>query len=252
MSKFRKVFMVSLVTMLSACSSLPGPPVITAESEPVVVIHALGRGPRHLGGLQKRLIAEGFQVINLGYPSLRENVKACADEIAMQLETCCSQARRLNFVTHSLGGIVLRQYVADYKPKNINRVVMLAPPNGGSEVVDRWFYKPLIWVAGPAARELGTGESSVPKSLGGIDFELGVIAGNRSRNPFFSLAIPGADDGAVSVMKTRHEDMADFIVLPRSHSRLTKPKYTADQIIHFLKRGQFDHVQQEHQARATP
>lgn len=246
--------MIGLASVLSACSSVPNAPQLTPQSDAVVLIHALGRSPRHLSKMQNRLMEEGFKVINLGYSSLRQDVKACAQEIASQLEVCCSQANRLNFVTHSLGGIVLRQYVADFKPSNIDRVVMIAPPNGGSEVVDRWFYKPLLWVAGPAARELGTLESSPPKSLGGINFELGVIAGNRSRNPFFSLAIPGEDDGAVSVVNTQHKDMADFILLPRSHSRLTKPKYTADQIIHFLNHGRFDHRQQLHQVgqRSVP
>ena len=132
-------------------------------------------------------------------------------------------ATRVHFVTHSLGGILVRSYFAEQADPRLGRVVMLGPPNQGSEVVDRlgswWLFGRLN---GPAGRQLGTGPDSVPNSLGPVGFELGVIAGNRSINWVNSLMIPGANDGKVSVARTRVDGMREHLVLPVSHPFLMR------------------------------
>ena len=119
---------------------------------------------------------------------------------------------------------------------------MLSPPNSGSEIVDLLRDNALFGLTlGPAGKELGTDSSSVPRSLGPVDFELGVIAGNSSINPIFSEVIPGLDDGAVSVESANTPGMADFIVLPYSHTFIMLSREVIEQVVYFLENGVFDH-----------
>ena len=92
---------------------------------------------------------------------------------------------------------------------------------------------------GPAGQQLGTSESSVPRQLGPIDFELGVIAGDRSLNPLFSLWIPGADDGKVSVRGTQMPRMRDFLVVHRSHTWMAWSRKVTEAVTQFLRSGCF-------------
>ena len=135
----------------------------------------------------------GYRVVNIGYPSTEHPVEWLTGYVAGKIEQYPqTQGARLHFVGHSLGGIVAHSYLKTSRPPNLGRVVMLGPPNGGSEIVDAlggtWLFRKIY---GPAGRQLGTGTGSAPNRLGPVDFELGVIAGSRSLNPLFSLLIPG-------------------------------------------------------------
>jgi len=101
-------------------------------------------------------------------------------------------ASPVNFVTHSLGGILVRQYYSQHSPEQVHRVVMLGPPNQGSAVVDNLKNVPgFDLLNGPAGRQLGTGENSVPDDLGPVNFETGIIAGTESINLILSTFLEG-------------------------------------------------------------
>ena len=125
----------------------------------------------------------------------------------------------------------------------IRRVVMLSPPNQGSEVVDALGNWPLFKaIAGPAGQELGTGLTSVPNSLGPVDFEVGVVAGNASVNPVFSRLVPRPNDGPVAVERTRVNGMTDFIIVRASHLFIMRNAEAIHQALQFVLHGRFDHA----------
>ncbi len=193
--------------------------------------------------LESRLTEQGYYVVNVDYPSRKKEISPLS-EIAVGggLELCReNHSNPVNFVTHSLGGILVRQFYKNHSPEKIKRVVMLGPPNKGSEVVDNLKNMPgYELLNGPAGMQLGTGETDVPKSLGAINFELGVIAGTQSINLILSTFLPNPDDGKVSVESTKIEGMCGFVALPATHPFLMKNDKVINEIIHFLAQGEFE------------
>ena len=190
------------------------------------------------GALEK----SGYVVENVGYPSRTDSIKTLADDaIGKTLKKpkimACS---KVHFVTHSLGGILVRSYFHKRKDPRLGRVVMLAPPNQGSEVIDRIGSWQLVqWTNGPAGSELGTRANSTPNKLGKINFECGVLSGDRSINWINSMIIPGKDDGKVSTKRATSPGVKEHRVLHVTHPFIMKNRKVIAETIHFLRAGSF-------------
>lgn len=219
---------------------LPG--FALAEPELVVLLHGLARTSGSMEKMADALAAAGYEVCNVDYPSRESNVETlAAQQVLPAIMNCRGDTERpVSFVTHSMGGIIVRQLQAMPLRFRFGRVVMLGPPNGGSEIVDKLGGLALFgWINGPAGRQLGTAADALPRRLGATELELGVIAGRHSVNPLLSLIIPGNDDGKVAVAKARVEGMDDFLVVPVSHPFLMRDKAVIAQTLQFLKAGRF-------------
>ncbi len=219
------------------------PSFATEVRECVIVLHGMGRTERSMSKIEDRLQDEGYFVWNQRYASTTEPVdELSATTIGEGLEFCNhKQAKKINFVTHSLGGILVRYYLQDKEIARLGRIVMLAPPNQGSEVVDALGeYSLYSYAMGPAGMVLGTGPDSLPNQLQPIAGEIGVIAGKFTSDPWFSPIIPGADDGKVSVERARLAEMQDFLVVESGHTFIMRDAEVIDQVVYFLRDGKFN------------
>jgi triacylglycerol lipase len=211
----------------------------------VILLHGMGRTHRSMATMARRLAGKGYGVKNLDYPSTGASIESLSAGIVAETVRHCRLAHpsaSIHFVTHSLGGILVRQYLQTHRLPPGSRVVMLSPPNQGSELADLlkdWFiYR---WIMGPAGQQLGTAEDSVPNRLGPVDVPVGIITGDSTLEPWFSAQLPGPDDGKVSVKRARLAEMADFLVVHKSHGFIMNDPQVIAQTCHFLEHGRFRH-----------
>ena len=230
--------MRALLTLSALLLTAPAP-----AGECVIVLHGLARTSASMATMAEALTEAGFVAVNVDYPSRDYPIEELAPlAVGAGLAQCAAAgaSAKTHFVAHSLGGILVRKYLKDNVISNLGRVVMLGPPNQGSQAADALGDLPGIdWVHGPAGRQLGKGPDSVPLALGPADFELGVIAGTRTIDPITSAVLDDPDDGRVSVADTRLEGMDDFVIVEHSHAFMMRLALPIELTIRFLRTGSF-------------
>jgi triacylglycerol lipase len=213
-----------------------------AEPECVVLLHGAGARGIVMKRVEANLRRAGYRTVNITYPSRRVPFEQLATELvpARLQRADIARAPRVHFVTHSMGGLVLRLHLKESRPENLGRVVMLGPPNHGTIAADnadrngflRWFF-------GDNLRQMGTGGDALHHRLGPADYDLGIIAGRGVINPLYTKKFGGPNDGIVAVESTKLEGMRDFVVLPYSHTMMLFRRETSRQVLAFLQDGRF-------------
>jgi pimeloyl-ACP methyl ester carboxylesterase len=215
---------------------------VSAASESVVLLHGLARTADSMSRMAGALEAAGYHVCNVSYPSRQHSIEELTtDFVAPAVRACrSSEMDTVHFVTHALGGILVRQLAKSAPDLKIGRVVMLSPPNHGSEVVDKLGTLSLFtFINGPAGLQLATGEDYLPRTLGPASFDVGIVTGSRTVNPILSLLIPGEDDGKVSIESAKLAGMRDFCVIPATHPFIMNNKRAIALVLTFLAQGKF-------------
>ncbi len=192
---------------------------VASARECVVLLHGLARSRHSLVNMEDALRDQGFIAVNLGYPSRKKPVEELARKAIPPALARCKEAdaHTVHFVTHSLGGLLVRYYLSVHALPELGRVVMLSPPNRGSEVADifhqtEWYQ----WLNGPAGQQLVTGPQGIVARLGPVTYPVGIITGNRHAffDAWLARRIPGEDDGKVAVERAKVDGMTDLLVLP--------------------------------------
>ena len=221
------------------------------EKDYVVLLHGIARTAKSMRKIEKALQQLGYETINIDYPSRKYSIEYLTDHfVTQEIEKYYTdQSRPIHFVTYSMGSLILRRYLENHKIEKLGRVVMLGPPNKGSEVADylknNLLYK---FIYGPAGQQLGTDEHSFAHQINNGDkqtiYEVGIIAGDYSINPLtskFMLKSNGNDDGTVSVESTKLDTMCDHVTVKTTHLMIVQNKKAIQQVLAFLREGHFQH-----------
>lgn len=206
----------------------------------VVIFHGIFRTNRHMRKLAAHISSQGYDVLNLNYPSTRYPLETLVDMAWQNVLSHMTENKRVHFVGYSMGGLLVRALLSKYRPVQLGRVVLLAAPNHGSEVADllknNWLYKKLY---GPAGQQLITNQSSIASLFSGIYYECGVLAGSLSLDPICSYFIRGKDDGKVSIESTKISGMKAHAIVNTTHTWFPHNKDVQRQTVSFLKNGCF-------------
>jgi pimeloyl-ACP methyl ester carboxylesterase len=223
-------------------------PVLMTDNtgaEKVVLLHGFGRSDMSMLLINSELTEAGYDVHSLEYPSIEESPEALVKIVAKDINSCCKDgAETIHFVGHSLGGLLLRDYLGRHGPENLGHVVLIGSPNKGSELADVDLgiaaQETLLDWAGPSARALHAGPDGYAASLPAPDYSVGVIAGNRG-NHMSDKWLPTPNDGVVSVESARLDGMTDFIEVDVTHWDMRRDPVVAALVIDFLRQGKFNH-----------
>ena len=226
-----------LLFIFAGCGHIP---LLQGGEEAVIVIHGFARRANSMGKLAEHIHREGYEVRNVGYSSIQQSLDEIQADVFEKFNQyiLSNPDKKIHFVGHSLGGLLIRAYLDQKSLKNLGSVVLMGAPNKGSALVDeyeeRWFFS---WL-GSGLSELGA-DSEFLKKLKAPYYTVGVIAGSRPFSKFFDSSLEGVHDGLVTVESAKLEGMSDFIVINVHHSRMKRDPRVFEQVIHFLKHARF-------------
>lgn len=213
-----------------------------ATEDCVILLHGLTRTKYSMQNLAYTLRKQHYLVVNESYPSRSNTINTLAETyISPMVDKCLQQhPKHIHFVTHSLGGIIVQQYLQHHKIKRLASIVMLGPPNHGSPLAD-FLHQTCgkSYLLGRPLQELTTQRQDIPMQPG--HYKIGIIAGSFNVNPLGKFIFHEPNDGKVGVSSTKLKHMDDFIVLPVAHTFMMGSETVKAQIIHFLNHGCFEH-----------
>ena len=241
----RNMISMALVVILYAPAvSWGATKSMTARTGTIVLLHGIGKSRLDMVPLEKYLKKHGYRVLNWNYPSTRKDLDALAVLLHKKLDE--DGATTYSFVTHSMGGIVVRTYLSKFSPKNVSRFVMIAPPNQGAFLADLLGgFTAFKLILGPAGQQLRRGENGKCADAGVPECEFGILAGGAGLTMGMNPIVPGDNDLTVSVEATMLPGARDFAVLPYPHPVIQMMPRTCRYVENFLRTGEFGATEKE-------
>ena len=196
--------------------------------EAVLLLHGLGGIGPIMWPLARRLRLAGYQANIWPYASTRRTVSAHADLVLPVLRKLdeSTSLDRVHFVTHSMGGIVLRVALQRQPITKSGRFVMIAPPNRGTPLATKFSWLP-GWILRPRAELTDEPHSFVNLLQPPSGLQTGIIAASH--------------DMIVPTSCTYLQGQCDHIVVRGLHTQILFRRKTAEQVLAFLRDGRFMH-----------
>ena len=211
----------------------------------IVLLHGLMRDKQIMRPMEHFLgeHATNHKIYNFSYPTRKQDFPYLVDYIHKQIESHCDLTEPLNFVGHSMGGIMSRLLLQQWQPPTLGRVVQVGSPNRGTAVVDFLNKTGLFkYLYGIPASRLGTDQSSITHELKPVEYDLGIIAADKVsfKDAFFdAFVLNKPNDGLVEVQATRVDEMKDFTTVHATHVDVISDPMTFRQVLAFMENGSF-------------
>ena len=209
------------------------------KGEAVILLHGIFRSSKAMQRVRDRLEKDGYLVVPFDYPSTRVDISASAKMLGDVVKSL-EGVKKISFVTHSMGGLVVRSWLGEGGDPRAKRLVMMGTPNKGAEVADvlrDWHLYRLI--LGPAGQQLIAHESGAIAKLPVPEIPFAVVAGGKGTLDGHNPLIPGDDDGLVAVSSAYLEGAEDSITLPVLHSFLPFNADVIEAVSRYLATGAF-------------
>ena len=233
------VIFILFLTIVSCSSVGKMPDKAQDQMELVYLLHGLGRNNNSMWYLNSKFKSAGYMVKRVGYPSINRSPKEILKIVSDQIDSNIYKSyRKVHFVGHSLGGLMIRAYLDKNRVENLGRVILIGTPNHGTQIVDRYKKRWYLKILGEMTLSLGTDDKSFPNSIPAPYYPVGVIAGVTERL-YNEFVLPGKDDGVVTVESTKLIGMKDLIVIRTNHTMMRYDRDVGIQSIEFLREGRF-------------
>jgi len=238
--KSKKIWLVSLFLFFSTCSTR----YIEKEKSQnlVVLLHGILDQPYTMLKLENGLSDQGYSVLSINYPTIKTDIDSITNLLYGHINPLENKYKKIHFVTHSMGGLVIRAYLNKFPCKRYGKLVMIAPPNKGAILADRFdefiLYK---WILGKTGQKLGKDKDDYWNMFPVPEIPFGIISGGMKNKKGVNPLIPGDDDGIVGVEETQIKGAQDSIIIKGLHSSILWKDRTLNQVKQFIEQGEFNH-----------
>ncbi len=211
--------------------------------ELVVMMHGLSRTRCIFNKMAKELQADGFDTYLANYPSMRADIDHHVEQFKV-LMLSSFVGKKLYFVTHSLGGIILRKLLNDPEIINakfdIKRIVQIAPPNQGSQLSIMIGKVGLLRkIMGPSLADLNP-ENMIDFPKFPEEIEFGIISGYKDDDGVgYNRKLSGDNDGVVTVDETMLDGAKATYKIRTIHTFICANKSVIAAVKRFFTKGSF-------------
>ncbi len=203
-----------------------------------ILVHGFNKNSRDMAFLEKGLGESGFATISVDLPARFGTMDACVKALHLQVRNEIGEYQTVNFVAHSMGGLITRFYINHVQLAGVGKCVFIATPHNGSRLAGLAgrvpFYSRIFQTLNPILPGSGFEPPPLPEGT-----RLGLIAGNNDRSLLGRMFLSEQNDGRIEVSSVESKDADEFIVLPYGHKDIHHQQETLALVSNFLQKGTF-------------
>ncbi|MCT4507776.1 MAG: alpha/beta hydrolase [Tepidibacter sp.] len=212
-------------------------------SKKIILIHGYNKKSKDMKVLKNNLEKLGYEGVLVDLPLTFKEIEHSTnilESIISEMIQNIESDEKIHLVGHSTGGLIIRHVLTTTKYLDrIDKCVLIATPNNGSELAD--IAGRIIKILTSIFKTLKSLQSENIKALNLKDnhgIEIGAIAGNK-QNLFLGKFLDDKNDGRVTINSVKFDGLKDFVELPYGHKDIHYQLETVELIDAFLKNGRF-------------
>jgi hypothetical protein len=203
-----------------------------------ILSHGFNKSLTDMIFLSDGLKKHGINNIVVNLPATFRSLDDCVNSLNLQIYDIVKKYKIVNFVGHSMGGLVIRAYINKLKLRNVDKCVFIATPHKGSKLAKILGYIPFYKNIFVSLNDLQPSEGNV-YLLRDKSIEIGLIIGNNNNTIVGKIFLSKKSDGRVEIFSALSKDARDIIILPYGHKEIHHKEETLNLVVDFLLTGVF-------------